>query len=334
MDSSNLIEKSKALVWAKFKDWNARELRLLEVYLSKIDPRRPESSTVQFTMKEYGDLLGLAHLQYEQANNLVTKFVSKAVSFEHEDRKGRKAFTALPLFYSAVCEMDDKLGQYVIKLRCHPDLEPVFFSLAQDGYIKYRLRNTVKMNSQYSIVLYGLLLDMMHIEGGWQIGIDKLREQLGATAKCYDAFKNFRRVVLEPAIKEINDVSNIQSGYEKVMTGRTCTAIRFHAEYKAEQAENKPVEMPNQSRYATVLPDLTPSQAQKIGDMVKRKIKEQYPDIPADKIESATLDTLANAYKALIESRETYPDNPGGYLWSILSKGSAIDEYIPITYLF
>jgi plasmid replication initiation protein len=336
MDSSlttgNLIEKSKALVWAKFKDWDTAELRLLEVYLSRIDARNPESATVQFTMREYGELLGLAHLQYEQANNLVTKFVAKSVSFERKDNKGRKAFTAVPLFYSATCDMDDESNQYIIKIRCHPDLEPVFFSLAQDGYIKYRLRNTVKMNKQYSVQLYGLLLDMMHIKGGWQISISKLREQLGATSKGYDAFKNFRRYVLDTSIAEINDVSDITASYTRIMTGRTCTAVRFTAEYKDSQ-RNQPKKQ-IQNPYAAIMPVLSESQCKKIGEMVKRKVKELYPDIAADKVEPATLDILKNAYKDLIESRETFPDNPGGYIWSVLAKSSAIDEYIPASYLF
>ena len=116
------------------------------------------------------------------------------------------------------------------------------------------------------------------------------------------------------------------------MTGHTCTAIRFTAEYKDSQ-RNKP-KQPIKSPYATAMPSLNDTQAIRIGEMVKRKVKELYPEIAADKVEPATLDILKNAYKDLIESRETFPDNPGGYIWSVLAKSSAIDEYIPASYLF
>lgn len=335
LNDGYLIEKSKSLVWAKFKDWNARELRLLEVYLSRIDARRPDSSTVQFTLAEYGNLLGLAHLQYEQANNLVTKFISKSVSFERTDSKGRKSFKALPLFYEASCEMDDALGQYVIKIKCHPELEPVFFSLASDGYIKYRLTNTVKMHSQYSIILYGMLLDMMYVNGGWQIALSKLREQLGAMSKSYDLFKNFRRGVLEPAISEINAVTNITVTFSRIMSGRTCAAIHFNASYKDDKAapEAEP-QRPVASVFAELMPALSESQADKIGNMVIRKIKKLYPTIQGKAIEQAAQDIVKNAYSDLIAKRDNFPDNPGGYLWSVLSVGSTIDEYIPASYLF
>ena len=55
----NLIEKSRPLVWAKFRDYTAGELRLLEVYLSRINPRDPETSAVRFTLKEYCDFLDI-----------------------------------------------------------------------------------------------------------------------------------------------------------------------------------------------------------------------------------------------------------------------------------
>lgn len=329
LNTGHLVEKSKSLVWAKFKDWDTAELRLLEVYLSRIDARNPDSSNVRFTLKEYADLLGVSDLRHDQIQAHTRRFMGNVVTLKH----GKDEWDMYTLFSVAHCYKDTSLNQYVIEIDCNPQMKDVFFSLAQDGYIKYRLRNTVKMNKQYSVQLYGLLLDMMHIKGGWQISLDKLREMLGATSKGYKTFDNFRRFVLDKAITEINDVSDITASYTRIMTGRTCTAVRFTAEYKDSQ-RNKPANQPEQSPYAATMPILSESQCKKIGEMVKRKVKELYPDIAADKIEPATLDILKNAYRDLIESRETFPENPGGYIWSVLAKSSSIDEYIPASYLF
>lgn len=328
LNAGHLIEKSKALVWAKFKDWDTAELRLLEVYLSRIDARDPDSSNVRFTLKEYADLLGVSDLRHDQIQAHTRRFMGNVVNLKH----GSDEWDVYTLFSVARCYKDTNLKQYVVEIDCNPLIKDVFFSLAQDGYIKYRLRNTVKMNKQYSVQLYSLLLDMMHIKGGWQISVDKLREMLGATSKGYRTFKNFRRYVLDNSLEEINDVSDITASYTSIMTGRTCTAIRFTAEYKDSQ-RNKPKQQA-QNPYAAIMPVLSESQCKRIGEMVKRKVKELYPEIAADKVEPATLDILKNAYKDLIESRETFPDNPGGYIWSVLAKSSAIDEYIPASYLF
>lgn len=328
LNTGYLIEKSKALVWAKFKDWDTAELRLLEVYLSRIDARDPDSSNVRFTLKEYADLLGVSDLRHDQIQAHTRRFMGNVVTL----KRGSDEWDMYTLFSVARCYKDTRLNQYVIEIDCNPQMKDVFFSLAQDGYIKYRLRNTVKMNKQYSVQLYGLLLDMMHIKGGWQISLDKLREMLGVTSKGYKTFDNFRRYVLDKCITEINDVSDITASYTRIMTGRTCTAVRFTAEYKDSQ-RNKPTQ-PTQNPYAAIMPVLSESQSKRIGEMVKRKVKELYPDIAADKVEPATLDILKNAYKDLIESRETFPENPGGYIWSVLAKSSSIDEYIPASYIF
>ena len=62
LKSGYLVEKSKRLVWARFNHYTAGEMRLLETYLSRINPRDPESSRVQFTLAEYKELLGLSNI--------------------------------------------------------------------------------------------------------------------------------------------------------------------------------------------------------------------------------------------------------------------------------
>ena len=344
LSTNNVIEKSKDLVWAKFKDWDAGELKLLEVYLSKINPREPEGSTVVFTMKEYGELLGLSHLQYEQASRLVTKFVSKAAGFEQEDSKGRKKTVAVPLFYSAVCEMDDKLHQYVIRLRCHPDLEPLFFNIADRKYIKYRLRNTVKLKSQYSITLYSLLLDSKGNPQGWSPTIEELKDQLGVTSDWYKSFRAFRQDILDKAVKEINEVTDLNVDYAKGMKGRKCTSIRFIVTSKAAGTSKNELEEPKGTSidYTQYIPCMGAG-AINAGKRLKKDIHEFYPEIPMNKIDDAVADVL-KAVQAKMESLEEWPKNEGGYAWTIMfGKGEPteenakhrkelLDELIPGTY--
>ncbi len=76
------------------------------------------------------------------------------------------------------------------------------FNIAQDGYIKYRLQSTIRMKKQYSIKLYGMMVDMMDLPPEKQrLSLDKLREQLDVPKDAYTEFKFFKRDVLEPAVK-------------------------------------------------------------------------------------------------------------------------------------
>lgn len=78
LNAGHLVEKSKKLVWAKFQDWGAGELRLLDVYLSRINAREPDSSNVRFTLKEYADLIGVSDLRYKQIQACTKKFLGNS----------------------------------------------------------------------------------------------------------------------------------------------------------------------------------------------------------------------------------------------------------------
>ena len=99
---NNLVEKSKALVWAKFRDYTAGELRLLEVYLSRINPRDPESATVQFTLKEYCDFLGI-RLNSKDLKQQLRHFIENTVAVPLE---GKDEYTLYTLFAMAQIRFD------------------------------------------------------------------------------------------------------------------------------------------------------------------------------------------------------------------------------------
>ena len=56
---------------------------------------------------------------------------------------------------------------------------------------------------------------------------------LGATAASYDVFKDFNKHVLQKAVKEINDITDITVTTENVRKGRSVESIRFNVFEKA-----------------------------------------------------------------------------------------------------
>lgn len=257
IDANNLIEKSKPLVWARFNNYTVNELKLLEVYLSRINARNPESCRVKFTKKEYCELMGLhPDTKTQQLKKYTRKFLGNVVTLDLEN--GYEQFT---LFTHAVCKEDPELGQVCIELNCNPELSEVFFNIAEDGYIRYKLRNIIELSSQYSVRLYSLLKDKAYGNHEWIVNVKELRELLGATSKNYESFKEFNRAVLKKAEAEINDHTDIRFTYEKVMRGRITRAVKFKIQQLAE--DNLPGQM-NIYDYPEYLPDpkpqLTPKQ--------------------------------------------------------------------------
>lgn len=360
---NNLVEKSRSLVWAKLRSYTAGELRLLEVYLSRINPRDPDSSSVSFSFPEYRRLLGMPSLTVRNVRPQLDHFLGNVVYIPLPDKDGY-SFQAYTLFTKA--EVRKKNGNvYTITISCNPDLRPVFFDIAQTGYIHYRLIYTLSMKSQYSILLYSMIRDWIRdqAEITKEIDLDRLREQLGATDQSYQSFKNLKKRVLDRAVTEITEVSDVSVDYDKIKKGREIVAIVFHVKVKADcqmptaqaetpqistSAENTGTLSPEQQKPArrarsrvygdvdwnAIAPELDPAAARKIADKIRASLKKNMPEIPTDQLPAAALDTLAAAYKALLpESKEPWPDNPAGYLYSIIMQDGNIKNYLPWFYL-
>lgn len=330
-----LVEKSKRLVWARFNHYTAGELRLLETYLSRINPRDPESSRVQFTLAEYKELLGLSNIDARNIKPQLDHFLGNVVTIEGT-KNGAPAWAKYVLFTTATCDLVPDLGQYVITISCNPDLRSVFFNLAEDGYIRYRLRYTKGMKSQYSIRLYGMLRDWLP-KGVYTVPIDRLRDELGAVDSSYKVLRDFTRRALDPAVKEINGLSDLKVTYTKIKKGRSVTDICFKIKLKPTQKaiEAQATAMPEEHGgewYAEVLgAEVSPAQALKLARLAKAKLTELHPDIPVDQHDQAARDILQRAYQAQIESGRNM-DDTGAYLWGVLSNSTAIDDYLPWEY--
>lgn len=231
LNENNLIEKSKPLIWAKFRQFNTHELKLIETYLSRIDARNPESRHVKFTKAEYCKLMGLhPETKPKQLRQYTQHLLENSIELNVGDE-----YEQYTLFSVAKCKMDKELGQNVIELSCNYDLKDVFFNFAEDGYIKYRLRNIVNLKSQYSIRLYSLLKDRAFGRYEWKVDIEELKELLSAKEKSYETFKVFNRSILQKAEKEINENTDIQFSYEKILQGRRVVGICFHIQQSARE---------------------------------------------------------------------------------------------------
>ena len=228
LDERYLVEKSKALVWAQFQDYSSGELKILDTYLSRIDPRKPESSLVTFTKKEYAELMGLdADIRTEQLKTYTGGLLSNVVTIDLPD----KGYVQYPLFSEAKCYLDEKSGQVTIEVDCNHKLKTAFFDIAKNGYVRYQLKNIISLRSQYSVRLYPKLKDRPY---GWTVSVEELRKILGATASSYDVFKDFNKHVLQKAVKEINEITDIDVTTENIRKGRSVVSIKFTVKEKKQ----------------------------------------------------------------------------------------------------
>lgn len=98
---------------------------------------------------------------------------------------------------------------------------------AEDFFTSYLLEQTAHMDSIYSVRLYELLVQWKTAKNTPMFELEKFRDQLGVDVHEYKRMGNFKLRVLDLAVKEINEKSDIKVSYEQVKKGRVIIGFKF-----------------------------------------------------------------------------------------------------------
>lgn len=98
---------------------------------------------------------------------------------------------------------------------------------AEDFFTSYLLEQTASMDSIYSVRLYELLVQWKQAKNTPMFELERFRSQLGIESSEYKRMGNFKLRVLDLAVQEINEKTDIKVGYEQVKKGRTIIGFKF-----------------------------------------------------------------------------------------------------------
>ena len=112
-----------------------------------------------------------------------------------------------------------------------------------DGYenffTQYLLEQTAKMQSTYSVRLYELLVQWKSAKKTPLLQLDCFRQQLGVGVDEYKLMSNFKKRVLDLAVKEINETSDLTVSYEQEKRGKRIVGFKFKVLSKNKSKDNK-----------------------------------------------------------------------------------------------
>lgn len=121
-----------------------------------------------------------------------------------------------------------------------PDVVPLITRL-EKHFTSYEIEQVAQLHSKYSTRLYELLIAWRSVGKTPVIEIETLRKQLGILDSEYKIFSNFKLRVLDPAIKQINEHTDINATYEQYKNGRKIIGFLFKFKHK-----NKPYKPKNE----------------------------------------------------------------------------------------
>ncbi len=228
-----LVTKDNSLIGASYS-LGVVEQRL--IFLAIIEARE------QKTLIEAGGLLRIyAHSYAKQFD------VEKHTSYEAMKRAVEGLYEA-GFAYSKIDEQSGKIGRYksrwVDKIGYIDDLGCVELVFASDviplitrleaRYTEYELKQVVGLQSEYAIRLYELIIQWRSVGKTNPISLAELREKLGLVDE-YKRIEAFKRRVLDLAVKQINEHTDITVEYEQHKQGRVIKGFTFRFKIKKDK---------------------------------------------------------------------------------------------------
>lgn len=134
------------------------------------------------------------------------------------------------------CRWVDKIGvepdSGIVYMRFTSDVVPLITRL-ESHFTSYEIAEVANLTSIYAIRLYELIIQWRDNGVTQKYKIDELRQKLGVEPEQYKTMSNFKAKVLDRAIKQINQHTDITVKYEQHKTGRKITAMSFTFKQKA-----------------------------------------------------------------------------------------------------
>lgn len=127
--------------------------------------------------------------------------------------------------------------QGTIALRFSQPMVPYLSQLSAQ-FTRYALADVAKMTSAHAIRLYELLCQWREA-GKREVSVEWLREALQLEDR-YDRIPDLKRWVIEPAVKQINELSPMWVKWDQRKTGRRVSHLTFTFGEKAPEKPQKP----------------------------------------------------------------------------------------------
>lgn len=236
MNKNIIVKKNEFL---KFKySLTLIEQRILLACISKIDSRLSLPSDYEFiiTVQEMSDLFDEKKDNIYRDLKTGCKKLQKSV-ITVNDHEGVEDIN----WVSRAKYWND---QSKVRLVFNNAVLPYLTSISEK-FTKYKLSDVQNFQSVYSLRIYELLAQYQ-ISGAVEIEIDELRRILNLEQK-YSTFGELKRSVIDVAIREINEYSNLNVKYGERKRGRKVVSIQFSFETKMKIIANKKSKSPLQN---------------------------------------------------------------------------------------
>ena len=206
------------------KIMSLQELRFFLVYLSKINPKKPEQTEVSYSLEEYSEILGV-ELNEKSIEKTTDELLRRIVVIndDHPPEGIAERKIKTQLFRTCTMERRKKDNKVILKFNCSDEVKPHIFELT-DRFTSIEIWNVINLGNFQDARMYMLLRQYRTI-GERTIPIEDLKEMLGIEPNAYPAYKIFARDVLKKCQKALEEYTDIKFEFNSV--GRPAKFVHF-----------------------------------------------------------------------------------------------------------
>ena len=298
---NDLVVKDNALINASYNlEVTEQRLILLSIIRARETGQGISSdSKLEIHASDYASRFDVTkEAAYNALKNAVNNLFERKFSFKEIHKDTNKEIVVKSRWVSRIAYVDDLA---TLEVTFAPDVVPLITRLEKQ-FTSYQLKQVAQLTSKYAIRLYEFLIAWRNVGKTPVISLSEFREKLGLEINEYQKMVNFKSRVLEPAIKQINELTDINVKYEQYKTGRSISGLSFTFKHKKIDSipserdpntvdlftqmtdaqrhmfANKLSELPEMGRYSQGT-ESYPQFAIRIAEMLQNpnRIKELYP---------------------------------------------------------
>ena len=240
MDVSELVVKDNALIQASYTlGLSEQRLMLLAILEARETGKGIDhTSFLRVHAHAYADQFGIdKNNAYEVMRDASKGLFDRYVTYHDKNPKNGND-------RSFHCRWVDKIGYEkatgTVFLRFTVDVVPLITRL-ENNFTSYEIEQVANLDSGYAIRLYELLIQWRITGKPPVFELQDFRRKLGVEDSQYKTMSNFKNRVLEPALKQINEHTDITAKYENIKKGRVITGFKFM--FKPKKTNKKEVDI-------------------------------------------------------------------------------------------
>ena len=207
------------------------EQRVVKSCAAKLDSVRLDQGRYRITLaaNEYAETFGLdPNTAYEQLKEVANSLLERVIRREEQTKRGLKVHK--DHWVSGITYHE---GEAWLELRFSHEATP-YLTMLRGNHTTYLLKQAARLRSVYSWRLLEML--MQYKDTGWkQVSVEAFATAMDAKTSHTTNFKDLRRWIIEPAVKELTEKDGWLISWRAIKAGRkappcasSSNAIRRH----------------------------------------------------------------------------------------------------------